>query len=209
MPQNFRDQVPFDEFHRQMFHMIEQGEERIQQSNYMISRIGAVGILDDQILLGPVFTFTPVDFKIRHLFGPKLIRSAVSSHEGLGTLIQDGNIVPFPKLSASWDLTERHEDDQFLVFDHCELLHRAGLVMRHRAHLKHLTTVLKNLISGTPTIPQAFSEYAMKNDEVPAMNAEEHVAALDDLLKLLARLLAKKHIERQPDKNGDSETPEQ
>lgn len=204
MPQHFRDQVPFDEFHRRMFHFIEQGEERLLQTNHTVSSLGAVGILDTQILLGPVLTFRPVHFKVRHLFGPKLIRSAVCPHQGLGTLIQDGEIVPFPKLSASWDLTERHEDDQFLVFDRCELVHKAGLVMRHKAHLRHLATVMHNLISGTPTIPQPFSEYAMKANEFPSMTAEEHAAALDDLLKLLARLLATRHLR---DKRADEPPP--
>jgi hypothetical protein len=124
----------------------------------------------------------------------------------LGTLIQDGEIVPFPKLSASWDLTEKHEDDQFLVFDRCELVHKAGLVMRHRAHLRHLATVMQNLISGTPTIPQPFSEYAMKANEFPTMNADEHAAALDDLLKLLARLLATRHLRESRSDEGPQES---
>lgn len=196
MPDYYHDQTSFPDFHRHIHHIVEQAEERILRTNHAIARMGETGILADQVLLGPVMGFRPALPKARHFFGPKMNRSAMDPHRGLGVLVIDADIVPFPRLSESWDLVEAHEDDLFVPFESCGLAHKATLVDRHMAHLRHLMAVMKDLILGNPYQPKAFEEYAMEEEHsFPAtVSAEEHAKALDDFLQLLARLLAKRHL---------------
>ena len=48
-------------------HLIEQSEERILQSNATLAKLGAAGILSDQILLGPLIAYVGVKDVVRHL----------------------------------------------------------------------------------------------------------------------------------------------
>ena len=200
MPKHDQDQTPFPDLPNQIHHIVEQAEEGILRTNYAIARMGATGILADHMLLGPVMGFRPALPKVRHFFGPKMNRSAVDPHRGLGVLVIDADIVPFPRLSESWDLVEAHEDDRFVPFESCVLAHKATLVDRHMAHLRHLMSVMKDLILGKPHQPKPFEEYAMEEEQpFPAkVSSEEHANALDDFLQLLARLLAKRHLGNRP-----------
>ena len=211
MPNHYMDQTPFPDFPNQIHHIVEQAEEGILRTNHAIARMGATGILADQILLGPVMGFRPALPKARHFFGPKMNRSAMDPHRGLGVLVIDADIVPFPRLSECWDLVEAHEDDLFVPFESCGLAHKATLVDRHMAHLRHLMAVMKDLILGKPHQPKAFEEYAVEEERsFPAkVSAEEHAKALDDFLQLLARLLAKRHLGNRSGEEGSTDPDQQ
>lgn len=190
-------------------HILEQAEERILQTNHSIARIGGAGILADDWLAGPVINIEIPDPKVRHLIGSKYARSAIDPCRGLGVLIVDAELVTLPKASESWDLLTVQDGDLFVRFERCSLSHRLVLVDRHLCHLRHLLAVMRQLSLGQPVRPAPIEEYFMNEPQTfpTPIGADEHAAALDDLLKLLARLLAQKHIERR-DQEGDSQPTE-
>lgn len=187
-------------------HILEQAEERILRTNEAVSRIGSAGILADDWLAGPVINIEIADPKVRHLIGSKYARSAIDPCRGLGVLIVDAEFVPLPKVGESWDLLTAQDGDLFVRFERCSLSHRLALVDRHLCHLLHLLAVMRPLSLGQPVRPAPVEEYCMNEPRTfpNPIGAEEHAAALDELLKLLARLLATRHLK---DKRTDEPPP--
>jgi hypothetical protein len=186
-------------------HFIEQSEERILQSNATLAKLGAAGILTDQILLGPLIAYIGVKDVVRHLVSPTFIRSAICPHEGLGVVMFNADIVPLPRASEGWDLFPAHGDDRFIPFSRLPLIQKFVVVNRHQLHLHHLLAVMRCLIADQRIQPMQMENLMPKHEKpVSAYPAEEHALALEDLLKLLARLLAKRQLELN---SSDPEEP--
>ena len=192
-------------------HFIEQSEERILQSNATLAKLGAAGILTDQVVLGPLIAYIGVKDVVRHLVSPTFIRSAICPHEGLGVGMFNADIVPLPRASEGWDLFPAHEDDTFIPFSRLPLIQKFVVVNRHQLHLHHLLAVMRCLIADQRIQPMQM-ENLMPKHEKPASaahTATEHAQALNDLLKLLARLLAKRQLElNSPDPEEPKAAPD-
>jgi hypothetical protein len=191
-------------------HLIEQSEERILQSNATLAKLGAAGILTDQVVLGPLIAYIGVKDVVRHLVSPTFIRSAICPHEGLGVVVFNADIVPLPSASEGWDLFPAHEDDRFIPFSRLPLIQKFVVVNRHQLHIHHLLAVMRCLIADQRIQPMQMENLMPKHEKpVSAYPAEEHALALEDLLKLLARLLAKRQLElNSPDPEEPKAAPD-
>jgi len=180
------------------------------QSNATLAKLGAAGILTDQIVLGPLIAYFGVMDVVRHLVSPTFIRSAICPHEGLGVVMFNADIVPLPRTSEGWDLFPAHEDDTFIPFSRLPLIQKFVVVNRHQLHLQHLLAVMRCLIADQRIQPMQMENLMPKHEKpVSAYPAEEHAIALEDLLKLLARLLAKRQLElNSPDPEQPKAAPD-
>jgi hypothetical protein len=108
----------------------------------------------------------------------------------------NADIVPLPRASEGWDLFPAHEDDRFIPFSRLALIQKFVVVNRHQLHLHHLLAVMRCLIANQRIQPMQMENLMSKHEKpVSAHAATEHALALEDLLKLLARLLAKRQLE--------------
>ena len=191
-------------------HFIEQSEERILQSNATLAKLGAAGILTDQVVLGPLIAYIGVKDVVRHLVSPTFIRSAICPHEGLGVVMFNADIVPLPRASEGWDLFPAHEDDRFIPFSRLPLIQKFVVVNRHQLHLHHLLAVMRCLLANQRIQPMQMENLMPKHEKpLSAHTATEHALALNDLLKLLARLLAKRQLElNSPDPEEPKAAPD-
>ncbi len=82
------------------------------------------------------------------------------------------------------------------------------LIGSHGFH--HLLAVMRCLIADQRIQPMQMENLMPKHEKpVSAYPAEEHALALNDLLKLLARLLAKRQLElNSPDPEGPKSAPD-
>jgi len=191
-------------------HLIEQSEERILQSNATLAKLGAAGIFTDQIVLGLLIAYVGVKDVVRHLVSPTFIRSAICPHNGLGVVVFNADIVPLPRASEGWDLFPAHVDDRFIPFSRLPLIQKFVVVNRHQLHLHHLLAVMWCLIADQRIQPMQMENLMPKHEKpVSAHAATEHALALNDLLKLLARLLAKRQLElNSPDLEEPKAAPD-
>ena len=191
-------------------HLIEQSEERILQSNATLAKLGAAGIFTDQIVLGLLIAYVGVKDVVRHLVSPTFIRSAICPHNGLGVVVFNADIVPLPRASEGWDLFPAHVDDRFIPFSRLPLIQKFVVVNRHQLHLHHLLAVMWCLIADQRIQPMQMENLMSKHEKpVSAHTATEHALALNDLLKLLARLLAKRQLElNSPDLEEPKAAPD-
>jgi hypothetical protein len=108
----------------------------------------------------------------------------------------NADIVPLPRASEGWDLFPAHEDDRFIPFSRLSLIQKFVVVNRHQLHLHHLLAVMRCLLANQRIQPMQMENLMPKHEKpVSAYPAEEHAMALEDLLKLLARVLAKRQLE--------------
>jgi hypothetical protein len=161
-------------------------------------------------LVGPLIAYVGVKDVVRHLVSPTFIRSAICPHEGLGVVVFNADIVPLPWASEGWDLFPAHEDDRFIPFSRLPLIQKFVVVNRHQLHLHQLLAVMRCLIANQRIQPMQMENLMSKHEKpVSAHTATEHAMALEDLLKLLARLLAKRQLElNSPDPEEPKAAPD-
>lgn len=197
---------PHDSFTK-IFHVIEQSEDLIHQTNELAVRIAQSGFLTRSMLLGPVIATVSRTHADGTPLPPMVYRSALYAPLGLGV---SASWAPDSMDGKPWATRRVKGVLAFTRFDNCPFLWRFLLVKRHLDHLDYLTQVMRGLIrKRLRTILDDDRPASREQSGASVMNEKQkHGMSVNRLLMLMARLVSVSRLNNlmKRNKKGDMES---
>lgn len=195
---------PYDSFAK-IFHVIEQSEDRINQTNELASRIARSGFLHRSMLLGPVIATVPRTHANGTPLPPMVYRSALYAPMGLGVSASWAANAMAGKPWATRSVKGAHI---FTRYDNCPFMWRYILVKRNLHHLGQLTGALLVVLGKQLKRFLKTGGHSMrkKHSQKKSTAGQKHQDAVNALVSLLARLVAIRHLNNEVRKRNEGNT---
>lgn len=196
-PENWDGETPspHDSFAK-IFHVIEQAEHRIHETNLIAARIAKSGFLVRTMLVGPVIATVPRAHANGTALPPLVMHSAIYAPLGLGVLT---SWEPKAGQGKPWRIRRAKRVQFFHCYDSCPYLWRYILVKQHRKHLGQLIVAMLGVLGRQLKRFLNTGEGSMRKKHQPDNPSARmvHEAAVNRLASLLAKLVAIRHLNNE------------